>query len=88
VPVFWGERRYVSHFEPVGDGGAYRGPSTAWFRYHLMEDETARSTFYGRFCGLCTSYLWTEEAQGYRVRRLTKPRTRLGAGLRSFGDSY
>jgi len=61
VPVFWGERRYVSHFEPVGDGGAYRGPSTAWFRYHLMEDETARSTFYGRFCGLCTSVLWTEE---------------------------
>jgi len=64
VPVFWGERRYVSHFEPVGDGGAYRGPSTAWFRYHLMEDETARSTFYGRFCGLCTSYLWTEQRKG------------------------
>ncbi|ANF24624.1 lipase [Stutzerimonas stutzeri] len=64
VPVFWGERRYVSHFEPVGDGGAYRGPSTAWFRYHLMEDETARSTFYGRFCGLCTSVLWTEQRKG------------------------
>ncbi|MGA6098074.1 alpha/beta hydrolase [Stutzerimonas marianensis] len=64
VPVFWGERRYVSHFEPVGDGGAYRGPSTAWFRYHLMEDETARDTFYGRFCSLCTSLLWTEQRKG------------------------
>ena len=64
VPVFWGERRYVPHFEPVGDGGAYRGPSTAWFRYHLMDDETARSTFYGRFCGLCTSYLWSDQRKG------------------------
>jgi len=64
VPVFWGERRYVTHFEPVGDGGAYRGPSTAWFRYHLMDDETARSTFYGRFCGLCTSYLWSDQRKG------------------------
>ena len=64
VPVFWGERRYVTHFEPVGDGGAYRGPSTAWFHYHLMDDETARSTFYGRFCGLCTSYLWSDQRKG------------------------
>lgn len=64
VPVFWGERRIVSHFEPVGDGGAYRGPSTAWFRYHLMKDDTARSTFYGRFCGLCTSTLWSVHRKG------------------------
>ncbi|MGK9066886.1 poly(ethylene terephthalate) hydrolase family protein [Stutzerimonas chloritidismutans] len=64
VPVFWGERRYVTHFEPVGDGGAYRGPSTAWFRYQLMDDESARSTFYGRLCGLCTSLLWTEQRKG------------------------
>jgi hypothetical protein len=64
VPIFWGERRYVSHFEPVGDGGAYRGPTTAWFRYHLMDDESARSTFYGRFCGLCTSLLWSDQRKG------------------------
>lgn len=61
VPVVWGERRSVSHFEPVGDGGAFRGPTTAWFRYQLMEDETARSTFYGRSCGLCTSLLWSTQ---------------------------
>jgi hypothetical protein len=64
VPVFWGERRYVSHFEPVGNGGAYRGPTTAWFRYHLMDDESARGTFYGRFCGLCTSLLWSDQRKG------------------------
>lgn len=64
VPVFWGERRTVSHFEPVGNGGAYRGPSTAWFRYHLMNDQNASSTFYGTFCGLCTSLLWTEQRKG------------------------
>lgn len=64
VPVFWGERHTVSHFEPVGNGGAYRGPSTAWFRYHLMNDQNAKSTFYGTFCGLCTSLLWTEQRKG------------------------
>lgn len=59
VPVFWGERRLVSHFEPVGSGGEYRGPSTAWFRYHLMDDQTARSQFYGRLCSLCVSISWS-----------------------------
>jgi len=64
VPIFWGERRYVSHFEPVGNGGEYRGPSTAWFRYQLMDDQSARSTFYGRLCRLCTSLLWSVERKG------------------------
>ena len=64
VPIFWGERRYVSHFEPVGNGGEYRGPSTARFRYQLMDDQSARSTFYGRLCRLCTSLLWSVERKG------------------------
>ncbi|MNG06829.1 Alpha/beta hydrolase family protein [compost metagenome] len=64
VPVFWGERKTVSHFEPVGNGGAYRSPSTAWFRYQLMNDQTARSTFYGTLCKLCTSTLWTVKRKG------------------------
>lgn len=63
-PIFWGERRYVSHFEPVGDGGAYRGPSTAWFRYQLMNDANASSTFKGTFCSLCVSTLWTVKRKG------------------------
>lgn len=65
VPVFWGERRTVSHFEPVGDGGAYRSPATAWFRYQLMNDQSARSTFYGTLCSLCTSTSWTVKRKGF-----------------------
>ena len=62
---FWGERRYVSHFEPVGDGGAYRGPSTAWFRLQLMDDQSARGTFYGALCSLCSSLLWSVDRRGF-----------------------
>lgn len=64
VPVFWGERRFAGHFEPIGNGGDYRGPSTAWFRFHLMNDGNAQSTFYGSRCGLCTSSSWTVERKG------------------------
>ncbi|GGC89621.1 hypothetical protein GCM10007418_06660 [Halopseudomonas salina] len=64
VPVFWGERTSASHFEPVGNGGDYRGPSTAWFRYHLMNDGSAESTFYGSRCGLCTDRGWDVERKG------------------------
>lgn len=64
VPVFWGELRAAGHFEPVGDGGGYRGPSTAWFRYHLMEDNNARSTFYGTYCTLCIDRSWTVQKKG------------------------
>jgi hypothetical protein len=65
VPVFWGERRTVSHFEPVGNGGAYRGPSTAWFRYQLMGDQSASSTFNGTLCSLCISPVWTVRRKGF-----------------------
>lgn len=64
VPVFWGERRLVSHFEPVGNGGDFRGPSTAWMRYHLMDDQSAEGTFYGRNCTLCTSSSWSVRRKG------------------------
>ena len=64
VPVFWGERTSASHFEPVGNGGDFRGPSTAWFRFHLMNDGNAESTFYGSRCGLCTDRGWDVERKG------------------------
>lgn len=64
VPVFWGELRGAGHFEPVGNAGGYRGPSTAWLRYHLMDDQNAESTFYGSRCGLCTDRNWTVERKG------------------------
>lgn len=58
VPTFYGVLDGASHFEPVGDGGRYRGPLTAWFRLQLMGDNTATSLFYGESCELCVSSEW------------------------------
>ena len=59
-PVIWGKVRGATHFQPVGDAGEFRGPSTAWFRYQLMGDTKARNEFVGTRCGLCTSLRWTD----------------------------
>jgi hypothetical protein len=60
VPVFWGTLLGADHIgSAIGDITGYRGPATAWFRLHLMGDETARSLFYGASCGLCTDAAWT-----------------------------
>ncbi|MEH6566357.1 MAG: alpha/beta hydrolase [Halopseudomonas sp.] len=64
VPVFWGELRGASHFEPVGNAGDFRGPATAWFRYHLMDDAAAEDTFYGSNCELCSDFSWTVRRKG------------------------
>lgn len=64
VPVFWGELEGASHFVPVGSAGDYRGPATAWFRFHLMGDGNAQSLFYGSNCGLCTDRDWTVRRKG------------------------
>lgn len=59
VPVFWATATGADHIESAtGDISVYRGPSTAWFRLHLMDDESARSRFYGPDCGLCTDLGW------------------------------
>ncbi|HDY98189.1 MAG TPA: alpha/beta hydrolase [Pseudomonas sabulinigri] len=64
VPVFWGELRGASHFEPIGNAGDFRGPSTAWFRYQLMDDQGAENTFYGNNCDLCSDRSWTVRRKG------------------------
>lgn len=64
VPVFWGELNSAGHFEPANNGGGYRGPATAWFRYHLMNDSNAQSLFYGTRCGLCSDRAWTVQRKG------------------------
>lgn len=64
VPVFWGELRGAGHFEPVGNAGGYRGPATAWLRYHLMDDSNAESTFYGSTCRLCSDRNWEVRRKG------------------------
>jgi hypothetical protein len=59
VPVFWGTLQGATHTgTAIGSIGGYRGPSTAWFRLHLMGDESARSLFYGANCGLCGDSMW------------------------------
>jgi len=58
VPTFYGNLLAAGHFEPVGDGGQYRGPITAWLRMELMGDETADATFFGGACLLCVDSSW------------------------------
>jgi hypothetical protein len=65
VPVFWGNLEGATHTgTAIGSIGGYRGPATAWFRLHLMGDESARGLFYGPDCGLCTDASWNVERRG------------------------
>lgn len=53
VPAVWAILEGASHFEPVGDGGGFRGITTAWFLYRLQNDPVAAQGFEGRDCGFC-----------------------------------
>jgi predicted dienelactone hydrolase len=65
VPVIWGNLQGATHTgTAIGSIGDYRGPATAWFRLHLMGDESARSLFYGASCGLCTDADWSVQRKG------------------------
>ena len=65
VPVFWGTLAGADHIgSATGNISGYRGPSTAWFRLHLMGDESARPMFYGQACGLCSDGAWTVQRKG------------------------
>lgn len=58
VPVFWAILSGASHFEPVGDGGDFRGIATAWFLYQLNGDAEAATYFKGSDCYYCTRSEW------------------------------
>jgi hypothetical protein len=65
VPVFWGTLAGADHIvSGTGNISGFRGPATAWFRYHLMGDQSARNLFYGASCGLCTNGSWTVQRKG------------------------
>ncbi|HVU06061.1 MAG TPA: hypothetical protein VHE30_30130 [Polyangiaceae bacterium] len=65
VPVFWGMLAGADHVTTaVGNLNGFRGPMTAWFRAHLMDDQNARTYFYGASCGLCTNASWTVQRKG------------------------
>jgi hypothetical protein len=59
VPIVWGTHAGSTHFEVLGNGGAYAGPLTAWFRYKLMDDASAGKVFEKPDCTLCTAAGWT-----------------------------
>ncbi len=59
VPAVYGELAGAGHATPTGNGGGYRGPITAWFRFHLFGDERARGLFFGPDCGYCDAAEWS-----------------------------
>lgn len=59
VPAVYGELAGAGHAEPTGDGGGYRGPVTAWFRFHLLADDQARPMFFGPRCTYCAAPEWS-----------------------------
>lgn len=67
VPAAFGNVRGATHFEVLGDGGAFRSPATAWVRFSLMADANARPVFIGSSCTLCTSSAYTEYRANARL---------------------
>ncbi|WP_031172149.1 alpha/beta hydrolase family protein [Streptosporangium roseum] len=53
IPAIYGEVRGANHFTVVGAPGPFAGPTTAWFRFQLMDDEEARGEFFGPGCRVC-----------------------------------
>ncbi|MBP2478614.1 hypothetical protein JOF53_007486 [Crossiella equi] len=60
IPAVYGELAFAGHSAPSGDGGGYRGPITAWLRYHLLGDPLARAEFYGPGCHNCAARVWSD----------------------------
>jgi hypothetical protein len=71
IPAVYGELAGATHDTPTGNGGGYRGPTTAWFRYWLADDQNARSTFLGpdSSCGLCQDPAWSDVRRNALIPR-------------------
>jgi hypothetical protein len=61
APGGYAELKWATHLTPLVDGGGFRFAATAWARWQLMDDATARAQFVGAGCGLCTSTGWKYE---------------------------
>jgi hypothetical protein len=59
IPAAYAELAGADHLTFLGNAGGFRGTATAWARWQLMGDATARSQFVGTGCGLCTQSNWT-----------------------------
>jgi hypothetical protein len=65
VPTFWGTLQGGDHVTiALGVVAKYLAPTTAWFRLHLMGDESARAMFYSANCGLCSNADWVVQRKG------------------------
>lgn len=71
VPAVYGELAGAGHAEPTGNGGGYRGPVTAWFRFHLLGDEQARGMFFGPGCTYCAAPEWSRFERNARAEAVT-----------------
>ena len=72
IAAGYAELAGASHFIPIGDGGAFRGPLTAWMRWQLMGDTTAGGQFVGPSPGLANNATWSAY--------VTNPRLQAGGG--------
>jgi dienelactone hydrolase len=75
IPAVYGALAGADHFVPVGDGGGFRGMTTAWFRFWLMGDEQARGQFFGPTagCGICTDGAWSDVRRNARALAIPGP---------------
>lgn len=74
VPAVYGEVRGAGHLDSIGDGGDFRAPATAWFRYWLMGDEAAGRMFFGPDCGYCADpALWSGWERNAAALQLSSP---------------
>lgn len=70
IPAGYAELGGASHFEPLGNAGGFRGPLTAWMRWQLMGDTTARGLFVGSSPGLGSNRDWSEYEANARLQAL------------------
>jgi hypothetical protein len=65
VPVFWANSVGEDHVSVGTDGLiSFRSIILAWFRIHLMGDNTFRPMFYGPSCDLCGDTTWMVQRKG------------------------
>ncbi|MFC0036814.1 acetylxylan esterase [Actinomadura rayongensis] len=70
VPAVYAELADATHFTTLGDGGGFRGVTTAWFRFQLMGDQRARSLFFGANCGICSGSTWLNVKRNAQVLQI------------------
>jgi hypothetical protein len=73
IPAAYAELAGATHFVPVGNAGGFRGPATAWARWHLAGDGNGHGLFVGAGCGLCSSPEWSAYEANPRLQSLAPP---------------